>query len=356
VNTFGTWPGYQSGATNGPLTGWTNGILPQGTKVGFIQVTGLATSPATTTLSNTISGLTPGESYRLTFNFNARHNNAPNGSVTVAGNTLNFRANAVEAAPNRTLPFRTASVVFTATAPTETFSVSNSIPGAGDTTLLIDNFQVAPGSTKWRATPWADDAGSGIDPARIYTHAYNLGSDLPTAINGVNFTPLNATNPAVPGSFSTTGWTTVIGTDDVNQLTAAGGGSAELARRFVYGGAAQAAQSITLDGLTPGVPNHLILYGVGWSDAGAIARSMTFSDGAGDVATLNEHLLGVDQGVKIEFDYVPNGTSQTFTLTPTASNTTFHLYGFANSIVPEPTALGLIGAGALLINRRRRRR
>src|SRR5688572_17718696 len=185
LNTFGTWPGYQSGASNGTLTGWStsasgnttdgltrsginadpptwnppnanatpfanNGIFPHGSQVGFIQVTGAAGNPTTTTLTNTIAGLTPGQSYRLTFNFNARAGNTPNGIVTVGGNTLNFRGNGVEAAGVRTLPFRTASVVFTAGAPTETFSVSNFAPGAGDSTLLVDNFQVAPGSTNWR--------------------------------------------------------------------------------------------------------------------------------------------------------------------------------------------------------------
>ena len=391
LDTYTVWPGY-TGGNGGVLTGWTatgtgnttdpagrsginsnpptwnpantspfgnNGIYPDGTQVGFIQAFATPTvNTATTTLSNTITGLTPGETYRLTFGFNARAGQSPNGTVTVGGNSLNFRATSVEGANARTLPFRTASVVFTATGPTETLSLSNSVTAGtanADTTLDVDNFQIAPGSTKWRSSAWADDASSGINPTSTYSHAYNLASPVGTTINGVNFTGVDGGNPAVPGSFSTTGWTTAIGGDDANDLTAAGGGGAELARRFVYGGASQTAQTLTITGLTPGVPNHLILYGVGWSDAGAIARSATFSDGAGDALTMNEHMFGVDKGVKIEFDYVPTGTSQTFTLNPTAATTTFHLYGFANEVVPEPSALAIVGLGMLVANRRRRR-
>jgi hypothetical protein len=170
----------------------------------------------------------------------------------------------------------------------------------------------------------------------------------------VNFTGIDGGDPTLAGSFSTTGWTTDIGGDDTNVLTGAGGGSAELAKQFLYGGASQTTQTLTLQGLTPGVPNKLTLFGVGWSDAGNNARSATFDSG-GDTLTMNEHAFGVDQGIKFEFDYIPQGTTQTFSVNPTSSNTTFHLYGFANAVVPEPSSSALLGVCGMVIGLRRRR-
>lgn len=395
TETFTVWPGYISG--NGPITGWTpsgtgnttdatartgqnsnpptwvpantspfgnNGIYPDGTRVGFIQAVSTAATPATTTLSNTITGLTAGQTYRVTFNFNSRNNgNAanqrPNATATAGNYTVNFQAAPVEAANSFTQPFRTGSLVFTATGPTANLALTNAAPSgtAVDSTLVIDNFQVTQAApTRWSSSAWTNDATSGIDPAtRSYTHAYNLGSANNANINGVNFVGVATANPAVAGSFSTTGWTNPLA-DPSNNVMAAGGGSGTLASTFVYGGASQTAQSLTLEGLTPGTPYHLTLFGVGWSDAGSIARAATYSGGNGDTLTMDEHQFGVDNGIRFDFDYTATGSTQIFTLNPTASVTTTHLYGFANAAVPEPSTLAALAAGGLALSARRHRR
>ena len=386
---YTVWPGYVR-PNGGVLTGWTpggsgntvdplvrtgvnsnpptwnppatspfgnNGVYPDGTQVGFLQAVSAAGNSATTTLSNTVTGLTPGESYRMTFRFTSRAGQFPNGSATVGTSNVNFRSNAVEAGNSFTQPFRTGALVFTATGTSAPISLGNFAPGtaATDTTLVIDDIRVVNGRSGWTTNGWSDDATSGISSGLVYTHAFNLGTPLGTTINGVDFVGVDGGSPAIAGSFSTTGWTTPIGGDDSNVLTASAGGSAELARRFVYGGAAQSAQTLTLEGLTPGVPNHLTLFGVGWSDAAAIARAVTANDGTGDILTMDQHVFGLDQGVRFDLDYVPAGNAQTFTFTPTATTTTMHLYGFANGMVPEPSTAVMLGITAFCAGLARRR-
>jgi hypothetical protein len=400
ADTYVTFPGYISG-NGGTLTGWTatgagnttnaaartginanpatwnpananntpfgnNGVYPDGSKVGFIQAVGTTTAGATTTLSNTLTGLTPGQSYRVTFNFTSRNNGVtanqrPNASAGVGGYAVSFQVNPLEAANTFTQPFRTGSLVFTATGTTQTLSLSNTAPAAAtaiDSTLVIDNFRVSTATTGWKSSAWTGDATSGVDNARYYTHAYNLGSSNTASVNGVTFAGVDGGNPAVPNSFSTTGWTSALA-DAANDLITAGGGTGVLGSTFVYGGSAQTAQTLTLTGLIPGVANHLTLYGVGFNDAASIARAFTASDGNGDTLTLNEHEFGVDKGIRFDFDYTPASTSQTFTFNPTSTVTTFHLYGFANSVdaaaVPEPASLAAFAAASLLLTTRRQR-
>src|SRR5436309_936839 len=92
ANTFTAFPGYVSGAGNGPITGWTgnnndrvglnpgggtpfadNGTIPDGANVAFIQ----SGTAGGTTLSTTISDLTPGTVYKVTFRCNARNGQFP---------------------------------------------------------------------------------------------------------------------------------------------------------------------------------------------------------------------------------------------------------------------------------------
>lgn len=382
---YTTWPGYQSANNGGVMTGWTssnstrtginatppifvpantspfanNGAIPNGNQAAFIQV---ATANPSASLSNTITGLVPGQVYRLTWRMTARNNGTaanqrPNGTVTIGGTSVNFATAPVEAANSFTQPYRTGVLTFTATGPTETLTVSaNLITGQSDSTMVIDAFSVADAvATKWTTSAWTGDATSGIVPSLTYTHAYSFGTALgavATTINGVNFSAAAGANPSVAGSFSTTGWGNALD-DAANNIST--GGSASLADSMLYGGT-QTAQTLTLQGLTVGSPYRLTLYGVGWDDAASPNRTMLFDDGSNDLVILNEQQFGIDNGIRVELEYTPTSSSKTFTLNPTATPTTFHLYGFANAaLVPEASSSAALALAALGLAARRRR-
>lgn len=381
-----TWPGYQSANNGGLMTGWTssnatrtginasppvfvpantspfanNGAIPNGTQAAFIQV---ATANPNASLSNTITGLVAGQVYRLTWRMAARNNGTaanqkPNGTVTVGTTSVNFGTAPVDAAGTFTSSYRTGVLTFTATGSTETLTVSAGlIAGQTDSTMVIDAFSVADAvATKWTTSAWTNDATSGIVPGLTYTHAYSFGTAVgavATNINGVNFSAAAGANPSLAGSFSTTGWGNQLD-DAVNNIST--GGSAALADSMLYGGT-QSAQTLTLQGLTVGTPYRLTLYGVGWDDAASPNRTMLFDDGANDLVILNEQQFGIDNGIRVELEYTPTAASKTFTLNPTGTPTTFHLYGFANaSLVPEVSSSTALALAALSLTTRRRRR
>src|ERR1044072_2578102 len=99
ADTYTVFPGYISG-NGGTLTGWTanntsraginpgggspfadNGTIPDGANVAFIQ----SGTAGGTTLSTVISGLTAGQTYKLTFRCNARNGQAPILKVEIDG-------------------------------------------------------------------------------------------------------------------------------------------------------------------------------------------------------------------------------------------------------------------------------
>jgi len=132
TNTFATSPGYISGNT--AITGWVgapthrvglniagglnvmanNGVVPQGTRVAFIESTGGVRS----TLSTTIKGLTMGSTYLVSFRTNAQAGSGtPRPSYRINGeNPVPFGVGPVAAVNTFTGDYHTMKVVFKATA------------------------------------------------------------------------------------------------------------------------------------------------------------------------------------------------------------------------------------------------
>lgn len=335
ADTFFVWPGYISG--NGPISGWTtalpgqaginplgdgqgpfanNGIVPEGAQVGFIQ--------KTNSLATTLTGLTPGQTYSLSWKFNAR-----------GGYTRALLHNYIDATPmvdmgitaggaaGTTNPYRQASFDFIASAASHTLMLSNDV--AGDTTALIDDFRLNVSTSRWSFVPWTDDTASGVNPSRNYTHAFKFGGPADPTINGVRFKALAGPNPSVAGQFAVSGFPTVY-YNDANFLTVGGGGSALLARDFIYGAASQ---SITVMGLVPGVEYLASLYAVAF-DLRTYGRAATFNAG-GDSMTINLDEYGQDNGIRVMYRYVADSSgSITLNYVPTDTASTFHTYGFSN--------------------------
>jgi hypothetical protein len=217
---FTGFPGYVSG--NSPITGWTgnfpsshglnpssgspfadNGIIPEGVQVAFIQ-----SNSNDSTLETTISGLTSGQTYQITFRANARNGNIPVLNFLVDGAVLvNSNVNPVGAGN----PYRWVSGYFTATAATAVMTVKNI--ANNDNTLVIDDFTIAPTTSPWSFNAWTDEATTGLDSAYIYTHAFNFGSGASFLLGGVPFTGVAGGNPAVSGKLTTSGFDGVFAND-----------------------------------------------------------------------------------------------------------------------------------------------
>jgi hypothetical protein len=358
-NTFATGPGYIGSGTNGPITGWTasrndrigintqsgpfapNVTVPNGTNAAFIQSTGNELN----SLGTTLEGLTPGQTYRVTFETNARAGHgAAQSNFTAGGSSVDFRSNSLGT-------YRTVSLVFTATGTTAPLLISNQT--AGDTALVIDNVQMAIAKTNWKSTAWTNDASTGLDAAfGLGTRIFSFGSTTSGTLNSIPVTGIGGGNPTVvaagpmPG-FSTAGFGSVFNNDANNVF---GVGSSVIDNDFVYGGPNQ---SVTLTGLTPGQDYVLRLLGVGFDDA-PYARSATFGAGT-DLLTINENAFGNNNGNMISYTFTATGASQLFSINQTGEPS-FHLYGLAVTVVPEPSrAAFLFFALAGLVIRRTRK-
>ena len=322
ANSFTAFPGYVGGA-NGTINDWTasggaglnpsggspfadNGTIPNGGQIAFIQ------NGAAASLSTTISGLTVGTAYKVNFRVNARSGNTPNLKVDIdAVNIINTAVTPVGGAN----PYKFFAFDFTATAAAQTMTLRND--AGGDNTVVIDDFSIAPRNSGWSYAAWNDDATSGVDGSKSYTHAYSFGAAVNTVINGITFTGVGGGNPS-SSAFSTAGLPLVF-PNDVNNVT---GGSRQLANDFLYNGFPA---SITINGLIPGTLYVATIYSVGWENG---TRAATFSVG-NDRLTVNQDQFGDNNGIRFSYRYVATATSITLTYSPLEGNS-IHTYGFSN--------------------------
>ena len=285
ADTFNVFPGYVSG--NGAITGWTgnnndrvglnpgggspfadNGTIPDGANVAFIQ----SGTAGGTTLSTTISGLTAGQAYKVTFRCNARNGQTPILKVEINGTQI---LGTTVGSVGGSLPYKYFAFDFTASAASQTLTLRND--AGGDHTVCIDDFRIAPNASGWSYAAWTGDATSGVDGSKTYTHAYNFGrSGASTTINGIPFTGRSGANPAVAGSFSTTGLPNVLPFDDVNHVT---GASKVMATDFVYGGDGNnVVETLSINGLFAGGEYLATIYSVAWDDGPVRAATFRFGN------------------------------------------------------------------------------
>jgi hypothetical protein len=338
------WPGYAG--NNFPIAGWfvsnasragvslvgggspfvNNGTPPSGRDIAFLQNAGGSTS---NTLGTLIQGLTPGEPYSLNFAVNARAGQKPNLHVSLDGQSatdmlLSSVGGAGFGATGISNPFRRAAVHFTPVNSAVLLMLTND--AGGDTTAMLDDFSITTSTTKWSYAGWTNDASSGVDGSKFYTHAFNFGAvATDTTINGVTFKGIAGANPSTP-QFTTAGYGSVFAGPDANILTADGGASSAMAQQFIYGGPVQ---TITLRGLHPGTEYVFTLYSVGF-DPRAYGRAATFRVGD-DRRTINQDDFGNDIGIRFSYQYTADASGTiTFTMEPTDAGSTIHTYGFAN--------------------------
>ncbi len=335
-NSFATLPGYIS--LNSQIVGWTaypeervglnpasgspfadNGAIPDGNNVAFIQ-----SSEGWSWLATTISDLTPDTTYKVTFRENSRGGNTPNLKVTIDGTEMVWMTVYSAGGLNA---YWYVAFEFTATAATAELALWND--AAGDNTVCVDDFKIAPSTGSWKVAAWTGDEDSGIDANYFYTHAYNFGSGDSPNINGVQFKGVPGGAPAVADRFKTT-WMGNVFNGDPNFV---GGASATIAKDFVYGGTISIGnyQSITILGLTPGTEYVATIYTVAWEDPAPNNRWATLSVGD-DKFTVNQDTFWDNNGLTISHSYVADATgSVKLNIVPiNPNNVSFHIYGFSN--------------------------
>jgi len=348
ADTFTVFPGYISGNT--PITGWTansaarvglnpgggtpfadNGAVPNGNNVAFIQND--STVSGGPSLSTTISDLTVGQAYRVTFRVNARNAGRVVGTTTYEPR-LNVDIDSTRiintsiAPVGGSNPYKYFAFDFTATDVTHTLTLRNDAGAPADVTTLVDDFSIAPKISGWSYAAWTNDLSSGVDNTKTYTHAFNFGSGLNPVINSITFTNRPGGNPNLLGVFSTVNLPNVFANDGNNLTVLSVGGSRQLANDFVYGNAPNITQSITLQGLFPGNEYVFTLYSVGWETG---TRAATFFVGT-DRLTINQDHFNDNNGIRISYRYIATGSSITISYLPLQA-ASIHTYGFANYIL-----------------------
>ena len=157
--TASTTNGGSGLSANGSAFTSGNSPAPEGAQVAFVQRTG--------SISQTISGLSPGTSYAVTFAASQRKN------IAQAGQTFNVQINGVTVGsfepPQGVSTYQDYSTTFTASAASQTLAFVGTDTHGGDNTVFLDNVRIAPGVLP---TPWVtSDIGSvGVVGSATYTN------------------------------------------------------------------------------------------------------------------------------------------------------------------------------------------
>lgn len=277
-------------------------------------------------ISATLTNLTPGQKYNISFVANNQQNAQANALLGVKVDGATLLATEVAAVGASDLGYKPIGVTFTAAGNTAVLAISNTTFTASG--LLVDNVRVT-SAAKWSMSAWTGDADAGVSFTNTYSHAYNLGKATNVSVNGVLFTGVAGANPAVSNTFWLGGFPTVLNNNVQNNLT---GDSASLGGDFVFNGATP---KITLLGLTPGATYRLKLFGAGFGTTVG-TRVATFFDDS-EAFTVDENIFGQGNGLIVNYDYTAASTNVVIDGRTVASGT-FHLWAFANQLVSAPVA------------------
>jgi hypothetical protein len=207
------------------------------------------------------------------------------------------------------------------------------------------------------------DAETGIGPGISYSHLLDFGNLNAATINGVPFTAAgrsaaNFTSANIPGTINEADFAA----GGAGTGAAAGSGLHKLLTDFFYNSSANGSgqsEIITLTGLIPNVPYRLRMFYRQWDANEDMTRftDISFNEETGD-GFIRVNQDESENARMLVYEYTP-GPSGTLVIDflegsniPSAS---WHQYGLSNEVVPEPTALGLIGISALGLLARRRR-
>ncbi len=180
--------------------------------------------------------------------------------------------------------------------------------------LLLFGLQSMVSAAVWTVSPWTDDASTGIDSAKTYTHALNQSYQTAPVVNGVLF-------DLCWGGFENGDWDGNEGVDwDDDNNFPDPSPSKELSRDFRYN-----KTWMILNNLTPGGVYELTFFSVGWNDPGTGDRIVTLTDTYGSFE-FDQEMYGKDNGIKIVGIYSADANGELHL----GLTSNFHIYAFAN--------------------------
>ncbi len=196
------------------------------------------------------------------------------------------------------------------------------------------------------------DAASGISTLETYTHKVSFSpSGKAVTINSVAFTDVIVGTSQQSSPFSGPDFTYETLNDPNNKVQSvtgsasayANGGMSNLLAGFIFS-PNSADWRLTLSGLTASELYSMRVYYRPWEANGSRTSVLTFNgDGTDASVTINE-----DAGTAahyVQYDYTASGTSAT--LTGIRTDNGWHMYGFTNQVIPEPSTLALLTTGLI---------
>ena len=289
------------------------------------------------TLSQTITGLVPGELYTYSFRYDARNAHKESTILAKVGD-LNVLNNVKYSTRN---PFYDYEVTFRATEETMDISFANT-HGNSDTSVLVDKVQLVesaadnPWTCSGTTDLWLSDATIGVDSSNTYTHTLNFGSAVTNnaLVNGVPFAKVAGKGTT---DFYSIPAANVYGKADSALQTIFGEantGSQEMAKDFFYG-----VSGVTLTGLEPGVQYTTTFYLASWNTTN---RTGFITAPDGTMFGLNENKLRTENngragGLVTWTGYASEDGTLKFNISAPDGGNTLHIYGVSNAVTPGQT-------------------
>ena len=311
-------------------------------------------------ITQDMSGLTIGVSYKLNFYESYRTTKPPGNDLQVildeglASETTIYNNADVDVA---TWALRE-SDSFTAAKSSYTLTFRSTYPdGSGDQTTIIDGVSLnVAGVSPISYVHVNTDTDSGIKASRNYTHAIDFQSSGAIAtINGVAFTAMSG---------SGAGFTHTVADPTANShhgegIVSTSGGLRNLMQGFIYNGSPDTdgtgLQTYTLSGLTSGTTYDLRIYTHSWGSSGTRTNTLVFDVGGAAVSTgeINEDdattvgLPAWNNSYYINYRFTATGSTFVFTAANAVdSDASWHLYGLTcEQAGPAATDVDLVDYG-----------
>jgi hypothetical protein len=350
ANLFTVFPGYTGGSNPAEITDWAGtggrGINPgNGAGTPFRDnggdTTNVAFLQSTAEIHQSVSGFTVGGTYVLGVDFNSR-NCCGGDSATVTASAGGSNGGIAGVAPvGGSNPYYHVNVLFTATATTQTLSLSNKSFLGGDGTALVDNVTL-------RQVPVSQVPLVNASFEADAPHTWPGGGPITGWTGGTGLNPSVGTpgccgqSPFAPGPSGPT-------------LLSPDGG--QFAYLQVNGNDVSVSLSQTITGLVPGKEYFLKYYDAHRNGDGGLGATLS--------AQINGVTIGSSQPINTAWTERSLGfiaPSSTVTLNflafnnaPFADDQTVDVDGVRLfTVVPEPASLGLFAVAGLALLRRRK--